>query len=103
MDKRVEPQIAILSLECQRALEVLLDKTSEGNGPGSWSNTAVEEELSRFKIWASNIGAMRTGKASLDYRLRRAEYLTESVKSLLEDLNESLCGGSIVPLCLFLT
>jgi hypothetical protein len=59
------------------------------------SRTELEDELARFKIWATNIGAMNVGKASLDHRLRDAEYLHEDVTSLLKDLQENLREGFI--------
>ena len=36
---------------------------------------------------------MNTGRASLDCRVKDAEYLYQNIKSLLEDLQESLIEG----------
>jgi len=55
----------------------------------------LEDELGRFRLWASNIGAMNPRKASLDYRLRNADYLLYNVKSLLEHLHQSLHEGAL--------
>jgi hypothetical protein len=44
---------------------VLFDKMSEENG---WA----QDQLTRFNIWANNIGVFASGHASLDYRLRDA-------------------------------
>ncbi|KAK5662142.1 hypothetical protein OQA88_8047 [Cercophora sp. LCS_1] len=46
----------------------------------------MKDELSRFKVWAGNIGAHRTGMSSLDYRLRDASHIKTQVTSLLQDL-----------------
>jgi len=95
----IEPQndspvtIAELGAKCQRHFGLLCDELEKANR-SELSCVAIEDELGRFRIWASNIGALTTGKASLDYRLRDAEYLHRNVKSLLEDLIESLIEGS---------
>jgi hypothetical protein len=59
------------------------------------TRSAVDDELGRFRIWATNIGALSIGRVSLDHRLRDADYLHQNVKSLLEDLKESLSEGLI--------
>ncbi|RYP11318.1 hypothetical protein DL764_000136 [Monosporascus ibericus] len=51
---------------------------------------AISNELSRFRLWAGNIGAHRRGRSSLDYRLRDASTLRFQVIRLLENLQESL-------------
>lgn len=55
----------------------------------------VKDELSRFKVWSGNIGAHRSGRSSLDYRLRDASHLRKRIIDLLEDLNESLGDGML--------
>lgn len=85
--------IAQLGFECQRQIEVLYAKLESDNAQAELS-MAVGDELGRFRLWASNIGALNTGRASLDYRVRDAEYLDQNIKSLLQDLKESLIEGS---------
>lgn len=88
------PILARLSLDCQTRFEILnTSLTSANGGKFALSSTAIDDELGRFRLWASNIGAINIGKASLDYRLRDVEYLHQNVKSLLEDLKESLREG----------
>lgn len=90
--------IAKLSLECQRNFVEFKAAFDSRNGvkfQNDLPDTAVEDELGRFRIWASNIGALNVGKASLDYRLRGADYLFQNVKSLLEDLKRTLTRGFI--------
>lgn len=53
----------------------------------------IIDEFGRFKIWASNIGAHRSGRSSLDYRLRDASHIQKRVLELLEDLGQSLEEG----------
>jgi hypothetical protein len=51
---------------------------------------SFEDEKTRFKMWAGNLGAHQRGRASLDYRLREAPHLQEQVVYLLKDLSQSL-------------
>ncbi|KAF1985808.1 hypothetical protein K402DRAFT_404930 [Aulographum hederae CBS 113979] len=59
--------------------------------------TDVQEEFSKYKIWAGNVGAAHTGKRyeiSLDYRLREASFLAHQVVKLLKTLSEKLENAS---------
>jgi hypothetical protein len=94
-----QPTIAKLALDCQNQFTLLCDTLRSANIPAhdlrsEITATMVEDELGRFRSWAGNIGAMTTGTASMDYRVRTAGYLRHSVKSLLEALKESLIDGS---------
>lgn len=51
---------------------------------------SLENELTRFKMWAGNLGAHQAGRASLDYRLREASHLQEQVVYLLRDASDLL-------------
>jgi hypothetical protein len=53
----------------------------------------LDDEFGRFKIWSSNLGAHRSGKSSLDFRLSDATELRVRVVELLESLTESLDEG----------
>jgi hypothetical protein len=86
-------EIRRLCLDCQKEFRSLCGALKTNQNSNGLSSTKVEDELARFKIWATNIGAMNIGRASLDYRLRDAEYLQEDVASLLEDLKENLRQG----------
>lgn len=85
--------IASLCLDCQNHFQVLYNSLQNKNKESELSTVAVENELGRFRIWASNIGATHTGRFSLDYRLRDAEYLYVDAVSLLEDIKEGLIEG----------
>ncbi|KAI0513265.1 hypothetical protein F5B22DRAFT_611873 [Xylaria bambusicola] len=50
----------------------------------------IGDQLSKFKLWAGNIAAHRTGRSSLDYRLRDSSHLHAQVMRLLADLITSL-------------
>ncbi|XXG94204.1 hypothetical protein Hte_000457 [Hypoxylon texense] len=60
------------------------------DGSNQLTTSKLADEFMRFKIWSANIGAHRTGRSSLDYRLRDASHLKKHVNSLLIDLIESL-------------
>ena len=53
----------------------------------------VQDELGRFRVWLGNVGAHRSGRVSLDYRLREATSLRDSVLELLKDLGDNLQEG----------
>ncbi|KAF8244931.1 hypothetical protein K440DRAFT_604422, partial [Wilcoxina mikolae CBS 423.85] len=58
----------------------------------------IQDELGRFRVWAGNVGADRTGRVSLDYRLREASQIHDKVRELLLDLDQKLHEVvSIVP------
>ena len=58
-----------LSLKCKEYFHDLRDALKDEFG-NKLAMKAVEEELGRFRLWASNIGAMSTRRASLDRRLK---------------------------------
>jgi hypothetical protein len=85
--------IASLCLICQGHFRMFHDTLRTVDKDNGLPSTAVQNELGRFRVWASNIGAMRTGRLSLEYRLKDADYLYEDVTSLLEDTIVSLKEG----------
>lgn len=90
-----EAAIAILSLACQAYFKDFCDSLENTKWNNELSSSIVEDELGRFRLWANNIGAAKTGRASLDYRLRDTAYLFQNVKSLLEALEKTLRKGFI--------
>jgi hypothetical protein len=50
---------------------------------------SFNDAMDRFKIWAGNIGALQSGRASLDYRLGHSDVRTEVLR-LLKQLLGSL-------------
>lgn len=55
---------------------------------------AVEDELGRLRVWAANAGAHRTGRVSLDHKLRESSGIHATIANLIRDLDASLreCG-----------
>ena len=88
-------ELASLSLDCERRFDELYEAIEATDAVSEFrpSLPDLEDELGRFRLWAGNIGALKTGRASLDYRLRDAAYLSQNAKSLLEGLTESLTEG----------
>ncbi|KAF4995056.1 hypothetical protein FDECE_12911 [Fusarium decemcellulare] len=58
--------------------------------PGDISLPMVKDQLGRFQVWSANIAAHKTGRSSLDYRLRDASNIRNQVIKLLQDLAECL-------------
>jgi len=80
--------IASLYNDCIRAFNDLFNSLNHNEAceylPG------FQEELGRFIVWAENAGAHRTGRVSLDHRLREASNVKGMVIKLLEDLVSDL-------------
>ena len=53
----------------------------------------LTDQRGRFRIWAGNIGAHRTDKASLQHRLREAPHFRSLVHGLLQKLSQLLTEG----------
>jgi len=97
--------ISTLGLDCQKQFEDLIDglgRSGLGEDDGDLQDgllsiaiVPIKEELGRFRTWANNIGAVASGRGSLDYRVRGVEYLRHNVKSSLESLRASLIYGII--------
>lgn len=59
--------------------------------------SAVEDQFTRFQVWAGNLGAFQRlpATASLDYRLRESPRIATQILELLEDLKASAEDGKI--------
>ncbi|KAK0652556.1 hypothetical protein B0T16DRAFT_103017 [Cercophora newfieldiana] len=90
---------------CLGAFDSLLKAlaTSDGDSARGLSGPTANDRLARFKLWAGNIGAHRSGRSSLDYRLRDASHLHNQTIRLLEQLIKlledatSICIGETIP------
>jgi len=78
-----------LCLDGFRLLSADVDSHEDATPP----RPDVASKLSRFKVWAGNIGAHRTGRSSLEYRLRDSSRLKDQVVKLLNELQKSLEDG----------
>ncbi|KAK8169920.1 hypothetical protein IWX90DRAFT_192809 [Phyllosticta citrichinensis] len=56
----------------------------------------VSDAADRFRIWAGNIGAHRKDRGSLDYRLRDASHIKDSVLDLLDALLNKMEKASAI-------
>jgi hypothetical protein len=72
------------------AFRGLVEPTKALSFPEPWIQRKIRDEQTKFKVWAGNIGAHKTGTGSLDYRLRDASPIKNQVIELLEDLCDLL-------------
>lgn len=56
----------------------------------------AEEQLSRFKSWARNVGVFAAQHASLDYQLRTAPSSRDIVEMNLDTVCKHLLGSKLV-------
>jgi hypothetical protein len=78
---------------CKEAFSDLFKNLSNGDLEFAASLPGFQKELGRFKVWAENAGAHRTGRMSLDHRLREASNVKNMAVQLLGDLNSDLREG----------
>ncbi|KAH6867306.1 hypothetical protein B0T10DRAFT_419988, partial [Thelonectria olida] len=58
--------------------------------PKEWPSAPLATEAERFELWAVNLGLFVAGHGSLDYRLREAERLTQTIQRFLQELTDLL-------------
>ena len=80
---------------CEKALESFCDnlKTAKPKYQEQAPILKAQTEIGRLRVWAGNLGAHRTGRSSLDYRLREAAHMRQIVTSLLDDLRSLVRDG----------
>ncbi|KAH6878006.1 hypothetical protein BKA58DRAFT_376336 [Alternaria rosae] len=54
----------------------------------------VQDTFDRYKLWAGNVGAIHSGRISLDHRLRDASFFKIQVLKLMHDLQSCYCKAS---------
>ena len=72
----------------QRVQAIDGDKKSQD---GPIASFAAEAE--RFELWAVNLGLFVVGHGSLDYRVREADRLAQTIRRFLQELMDSLSEG----------
>lgn len=84
--------LELFKLVCRRISSATLPADGENPHLGV-SGETMTDALSRFNVWMGNIGALKRGKSSLDYRLAHADVRLEVLR-LLKQLRSSLseCG-----------
>ena len=84
----IAAQIPNCSRSFRRLLSALADSEERY---GSHLSLSVADQIGRFRVWTQNIGAhRRSGKSSLDYRLRDASHIKNRVIRYLKDLDSQL-------------
>lgn len=78
-----ETTISECTIACVQAFERCLVDESSAEHEAGW----MEDQMVRFNIWASNLGALARGHASADYRLRDGD----EVRSLILQLLKAIC------------
>lgn len=59
----------------------------------------LEDVRGRLLLWAGNSGAHRTGRVSLDYKLRCSSQVHDKVTEYLGALDNALCNGTCFVSC----
>ena len=76
---------------CEYSFNKLLENVERSNDQAAAQR--LRNELGRFRVWAGNAGAHRTGRVSLDFRLREASHIYKELTKLLGELNKKLEAG----------
>lgn len=95
MDDAGEQSLAILARICLdnfARLTTLLNATGAEN-QDVMPPDKLEWQLGRFNIWCGNLGALQSGKSSLDARLRESTVIRTNLSKHLDRLNASIVGG----------
>ncbi|KAF4996931.1 hypothetical protein FDECE_12254 [Fusarium decemcellulare] len=84
--------IQALGQKCLQGFENLLSflKTASPEFLDQIPLSTIENELGRLRIWCGSLGALQTGYASLDYRLRESTVMQTNILKLLQQLNTAL-------------
>lgn len=76
----------------QRVETMNSDKT-----PQDWPTASFTAQAERFELWAVNLGLFVAGHGSLDYRVREADRLAQTIRRFLQELMDSLVEGETTP------
>lgn len=74
-----------------------VDETLKQSVNGAWPEELFVAESERFELWAANMGLFVVGHGSLDYRVREAEWLAQTLRRFMQDLVNSLDDGTTPP------
>ena len=91
--------IATVTLDCQTSISNLLAAvTGDGYCASDILHSRdVEQMQDRFNQWAGNLGALQSleSSKSLEYRLRDAPLIRDSILHSLADLSSSIQAGRV--------
>nr|XP_036589454.1 ankyrin repeat protein [Colletotrichum truncatum]KAF6801459.1 ankyrin repeat protein [Colletotrichum truncatum] len=84
--------LAAASQACMEAFHHLLTSLSAPNesSKGNLQLHVVNNQRARFKIWATNLGALQSGRASLDFRLMETSLTQATILKFLNGLKVTL-------------
>ena len=86
-----QPQLQSLGRSILDTFNRLAKATWNLNGDGNLPpKHRVKAEDERFRLWASSLGLYAVGHASLDYRVRDAPVVRDSLTDLMIELKEHL-------------
>lgn len=74
-----------------------VDKALKESADTAWPDDLLVAESDRFELWAANMGLFVAGHGSLDYRVREAERLAQTLRRFMQDLINSLDDGKASP------
>lgn len=64
-----------------------------GTTSQDWPAASFTTEAERLELWAVNLGLFVVGHGSLDYRVREADRLAQTIRRFLQELMDSLAEG----------
>ncbi|KAG6356906.1 hypothetical protein INS49_014781 [Diaporthe citri] len=67
-----------------------VEKALKESADTAWPDDLLVAESERFELWAANMGLFVAGHGSLDYRVREAERLAQTLRRFMQDLINSL-------------
>ncbi|RDW59873.1 hypothetical protein BP6252_12960 [Coleophoma cylindrospora] len=84
--------IAEYTLWCMKGFSRLIATlaTGEQEHRESMPPATIKNEYGRLRIWSGNLGALQSGRSSLDFRLRESLVMQSNVTKLLIKLNQIL-------------
>ena len=93
---RSKPSLADIGLEAMGLFE-RVQAVDDDNTPQGWPVETLATEAERFELWAVNLGIFVAGHGSLDYRLREADRLAQTIRRFLQEIMDSLLDGVVPP------
>jgi len=71
-----------------------LEQDSDSDEAKALALQLIQDQIGRFRVWAANMGAHHkaASRMSLDYKLKEASHIHNTVVKLLTQLNNSLKG-----------
>lgn len=84
--------LADLGFEALKVFQQVLDLKSDELSQ-DWPAASFASEAERFELWAVNLGLFVVGHGSLDYRVREADRLAQTIRRFLQELVDTLEEG----------